>query len=50
MKDFTFNVNGKLFTVSAYDVDRARCTAKRLAGYNWTPKPRLVKVVMGRAA
>lgn len=49
MKEFTFNANGKLFTVISRDMDRARCAAKKLAGPDWTPKARLVKVVMGRA-
>lgn len=50
MKSFTFNSNGKLFTVAARDIDRARCAAKRLAGADWNPKARLVKVCMGGAA
>jgi len=49
MKTFTFNSNGKLFTVTARDMDRARCAAKRLAGSEWNPKARLVKICMGGA-
>lgn len=49
MKTFTFNSNGKLYTVQSIDVDRARCAAKRLAGSDWNPKARLVKVNMGVA-
>lgn len=41
--NYTFNANGKLYTVSAQDMDRARCKAKELAGNQWTPKARLVK-------
>ena len=40
---YTFNANGKLFSVVAKDADRARCAAKKLAGLDWTPKARLVK-------
>lgn len=47
--NFTFNANGNLFTVTAPDVDRARCAAKKAAGPLWTPKARLVKVVKGGA-
>lgn len=47
---FTFNSNGKLFTVTAKDMDRARCAAKRLAGFDWNPRARLVKITMGAAA
>lgn len=50
MKQFTFNANGKLFTVTAADIDRARCAAKRKAGADWTPKARLVNIKMGSAA
>lgn len=50
MANFTFNSNGNLFTVSAPDMDRARCAAKRAAGSLWTPKARLVKITMGAAA
>ncbi len=50
MKQFTFNSRGKLFTVNAWDIDRARLVAKRLAGSDWTPKARLVKIVIGSAA
>lgn len=50
MKTFTFNSNGKLFTVTSRDIDRARCAAKRLAGSDWTPKAKLVRVTMGGAA
>ncbi len=50
MKEFTFNANGKLFTVTAHDMDRARCAAKKKAGSKWTPKARLVKVTAGGAA
>lgn len=50
MKEFTYNSNGKLFTVAAPDMDRARCAAKRAAGADWTPKAKLVKVRMGAAA
>ncbi len=49
MKDFTFNANDKLYTVSARDMDRARCAAKKLAGADWTPKAKLVKIQMGGA-
>lgn len=49
MKNFTFNANGKLFTVSAKDADRARSAAKRLAGSEWTPKAQLVKISFGSA-
>ncbi len=41
--NYTFNANGKLFTVFARDMDRARCAAKKAAGVEWTPKARLVK-------
>lgn len=47
---FTFNSNGKLFTVTAKDHDRARCAAKKIAGPDWSPKARLVKITMGAAA
>ena len=50
MKEFTFNSNGKLFTVQSPDMDRARCAAKRLAGSDWNPKARLVKMRAGSAA
>ncbi len=50
MKEFTFNANGKLFTVAARDIDRARCAAKKSAGNDWTPKAQLVKIRMGGAA
>lgn len=50
MKEFTFNSNGKLFTVQSPDMDRARCAAKRLAGAEWSSKARLVKVHFGGAA
>lgn len=49
MKSFTFNVNGKLFTVTARDADRARCAAKKAAGNQWTGKARLVKIEFGGA-
>lgn len=49
MKKFTFNVHGSLITVTAKDVDRARCTAKQKAGSIWTPKARLVKICAGGA-
>lgn len=50
MFEFTFNSNGKLFTVTSRDKDRARCAAKRLAGTEWSPKARLVKIRWGGAA
>ena len=50
MKEFTFNSNGTLYKVNAPDMDRARCAAKRLAGSNWNPKARLVKMRAGSAA
>ena len=50
MKEFTYDVNGAMITVNAPDMDRARCAAKRVAGANWTPKARLVKVRAGAAA
>lgn len=40
---YTFNANGKLFSVTSKDMDRARVAAKKLAGPAWTPKARLVK-------
>lgn len=48
--NFTFNSNGKLFTVAAKDIDRGRCAAKKIAGPDWSPKARLVKITMGAAA
>lgn len=50
MKNFTYNSNGTLYTVCAVNIDRARVAAKRLAGSNWNPKARLVKVSFGGAA
>lgn len=50
MKNFTYEVNGTLYTVQAPDIDRARCRAKAAAGPNWTPKARLVKVRFGGVA
>lgn len=41
--NYTFNANGKLYTVFARDMDRARCAAKKLAGNQWTLKAQLVK-------
>ena len=49
MKEFTFNSDGKLFTVTARDMDRARCAAKKLAGSDWKPRARLVKMRAGSA-
>lgn len=46
---FTFNSNGKLFTVTAKDMDRARSKAKKVAGGDWSPKARLVKIAKGAA-
>lgn len=40
---YTFNSNGKLFSVNARDMDRARVAAKKLSGPDWTGKARLVK-------
>ena len=47
---FVFDSNGKTFTVTAKDMDRARCAAKKMAGADWSPKARLVKITMGAAA
>lgn len=40
---YTFNSNGKLFTVTARDADRARVAAKAVAGPDWNYGARLVR-------
>lgn len=50
MNTYTYNVNGITVTVTAPDIDRARCQAKKKAGTAWTPKAKLVTIKKGAAA
>lgn len=36
--------NGVIYSVNSPDADRARCAAKKVAGANWDPSAKIVKI------
>lgn len=45
MKSFYFKTSsGKVFVGVGKDIDRARCDAKRKAGFDWSANAKCVKV------